>query len=63
MKRLQSQEKRKDCSVGIIGREFNRSDFYEKELEFQVLCSYGAGRYDKLYEDQAIDYPYAYKMD
>ena len=31
-----------------------------KESEFQVSCSYGAGRYDKLYEDQAIDYPYAY---
>ena len=55
-----SRKRGKIVLVGIIGREFNRSDFYEKELEFQVSCSYGAGRYDKLYEDQAIDYPYAY---
>jgi predicted dehydrogenase/threonine dehydrogenase-like Zn-dependent dehydrogenase len=55
-----SRKKGKIVLVGMIGREWNRSDFYEKELEFQVSCSYGAGRYDKLYEDYAIDYPYAY---
>ncbi|MDH3434966.1 MAG: Gfo/Idh/MocA family oxidoreductase, partial [Gammaproteobacteria bacterium] len=31
--------------------------FYEKELSFQVSCSYGPGRYDKNYEEQGNDYP------
>jgi len=43
--------------VGVVGMELNRSDFYEKELTFQVSCSYGPGRYDHNYEDQGIDYP------
>lgn len=46
--------------VGIIGKEWSRDDFYKKEISFQVSCSYGPGRYDELYEDKAIDYPYAY---
>ena len=32
--------------VGVVGPELNRSEFYEKELSFQVSCSYGPGRYD-----------------
>ena len=43
--------------VGVTGLTLNRSDFYEKELMFQVSCSYGPGRYDDLYEKQGIDYP------
>ena len=43
--------------VGVTGLELNRSDFYEKELSFQVSCSYGPGRYDPKYEDQGLDYP------
>ncbi|MBX9853830.1 MAG: bi-domain-containing oxidoreductase [Cytophagaceae bacterium] len=43
--------------VGVIGLELNRSDFYEKELSFQVSCSYGPGRYDEEYEKKGIDYP------
>lgn len=43
--------------VGVIGLDLNRSEFYEKELSFQVSCSYGPGRYDPLYEDKGIDYP------
>lgn len=43
--------------VGVTGLELNRSDFYEKELSFQVSCSYGPGRYDPSYEDQGRDYP------
>ncbi|RIL03545.1 MAG: dehydrogenase, partial [Proteobacteria bacterium] len=35
----------------------NRSDFYEKELTFQVSCSYGPGRYDPNYETRGLDYP------
>jgi predicted dehydrogenase/threonine dehydrogenase-like Zn-dependent dehydrogenase len=43
--------------VGVTGLELNRSDFYEKELTFQVSCSYGPGRYDPLYEEGGLDYP------
>ena len=43
--------------VGVTGLELNRADFYEKELTFQVSCSYGPGRYDPSYEDRGQDYP------
>jgi predicted dehydrogenase/threonine dehydrogenase-like Zn-dependent dehydrogenase len=46
--------------VGVIGLEINRAEFYDKELTFQVSCSYGPGRYDDLYEQKGIDYPLAY---
>jgi predicted dehydrogenase/threonine dehydrogenase-like Zn-dependent dehydrogenase len=43
--------------VGVTGPEISRADFYEKELSFQVSCSYGPGRYDPSYEKEGIDYP------
>ena len=46
--------------VGVIGLNINRADFYEKELTFQVSCSYGPGRYDDQYEQKGIDYPLPY---
>ncbi|MEY6432355.1 bi-domain-containing oxidoreductase [Thioalkalicoccus limnaeus] len=46
--------------VGVTGLELNRSEFYEKELSFQVSCSYGPGRYDPLYEVQGQDYPFGF---
>lgn len=46
--------------VGVIGLDLSRADFYEKELTFQVSCSYGPGRYDENYEQKGIDYPISY---
>ena len=43
--------------VGVVGLDIQRNDFYEKEISFQVSCSYGPGRYDPFYEDQGNDYP------
>jgi predicted dehydrogenase len=43
--------------VGVTGLELSRADFYEKELSFQVSCSYGPGRYDPNYEEKGQDYP------
>jgi predicted dehydrogenase/threonine dehydrogenase-like Zn-dependent dehydrogenase len=43
--------------VGVVGLELSRADFYEKELTFQVSCSYGPGRYDPAYEEKGQDYP------
>jgi len=46
--------------VGVVGLDINRAEFYDKELTFQVSCSYGPGRYDELYEQKGIDYPLAF---
>jgi predicted dehydrogenase len=43
--------------VGVAGLELSRAEFYEKELSFQVSCSYGPGRYDPEYEAHGNDYP------
>jgi predicted dehydrogenase/threonine dehydrogenase-like Zn-dependent dehydrogenase len=43
--------------VGVTGLELSRADFFEKELSFQVSCSYGPGRYDPTYEERGVDYP------
>lgn len=44
--------------VGVTGLVLSRADFYEKELSFQVSCSYGPGRYDPEYEQKGRDYPF-----
>ena len=46
--------------VGVVGLELSRADFFEKELTFQVSCSYGPGRYDEEYEKKGHDYPVGY---
>ncbi|MCJ8164438.1 bi-domain-containing oxidoreductase [Pontibacter sp. E15-1] len=46
--------------VGVIGLNISRAEFYEKELTFQVSCSYGPGRYDESYEQRGQDYPLAF---
>ena len=46
--------------VGMAGLDLNRSDFFQKELTFQVSCSYGPGRYDPDYEEKGHDYPIGY---
>lgn len=43
--------------VGVVGLDLSRAEFYEKELSFQVSCSYGPGRYDENYEQKGTDYP------
>ncbi len=46
--------------VGVVGLNLKRADFYHKELDFQVSCSYGPGRYDDEYELKGRDYPYGF---
>ncbi len=46
--------------IGVAGLELSRADFYEKELSFQVSCSYGPGRYDPSFEEKGQDYPVGY---
>ena len=46
--------------MGVSGMELNRKDIYPGELDFRISTSYGPGRYDKIYEEEGNDYPYAY---
>lgn len=46
--------------VGVTGLELDRTPFYNKEISFQVSCSYGPGRYDSAYEEHGHDYPIGY---
>ena len=46
--------------LGVTGLELQRAPFFEKELTFQVSCSYGPGRYDPTYEEKGRDYPIGY---
>lgn len=46
--------------IGVVGLDLSRAEFYEKELTFQVSCSYGPGRYDDDYEQKGRDYPLPY---
>jgi len=46
--------------VGVVNLNLRRSDFYEKEITFQVSCSYGPGRYDLKYEQCGLDYPFGF---
>lgn len=47
--------------VGAVPTGFNREPYYyNKELTVKMSCSYGPGRYDPVYEEKNIDYPYAY---
>ena len=55
-----SRKKGRVVLVGVVGLDINRSDFFKKEISFQVSCSYGPGRYDEDYEQRGIDYPIGY---
>ncbi|MCF0072439.1 bi-domain-containing oxidoreductase [Dyadobacter sp. CY261] len=46
--------------IGDVPLYLSRADFYQKELTFQVSCSYGPGRYDHNYEENGSDYPLPY---
>jgi predicted dehydrogenase/threonine dehydrogenase-like Zn-dependent dehydrogenase len=54
---LMSRKRGRIVLVGVTGLELSRADFFEKELTFQVSCSYGPGRYDANYEEKGQDYP------
>ena len=54
------RKKGKVILVGVVGLEIKRGDIYKKELDFLISTSYGPGRYDDNYEENGLDYPYAY---
>jgi predicted dehydrogenase len=46
--------------VGATGMTIPRDVYYLKELSFSLSRSYGPGRYDRQYEEEANDYPIDY---
>jgi predicted dehydrogenase len=46
--------------IGEVGTDLDRGEMYRKEIELRMSMSYGPGRYDPQYEEQGIDYPFAY---
>ena len=54
------RKKGKVVVVGAVPTGFRRQHYFKKELELRMSSSYGPGRYDAEYEEQGIDYPYAY---
>lgn len=55
-----TRKKGRIISVGHVGMNIPRKEFYKKEIDFGLSCSYGPGRYDNNYEEKGIDYPYPY---
>jgi len=55
-----TRKKGKVVVVGDVGLGLQRSPLYEKELDILISTSYGPGRYDEVYEEKGIDYPYTY---
>ena len=43
--------------VGDVGVQLARTPFYLKEVDVRFARSYGPGRYERSYEEYAVDYP------
>lgn len=46
--------------VGAVPTGFGRENYYKKELELRMSCSYGPGRYNPSYEFKGVDLPIGY---
>ena len=55
-----SRDRARVTVVGRVGMDFDRKDYYQKELEVQMSRSLGPGRYDPSYEERGVDYPVGY---
>jgi polar amino acid transport system substrate-binding protein len=54
------RKKGKVIVVGAVPTGFKRANYFKKELDLRMSSSYGPGRYDREYEEEGLDYPYAY---
>ena len=54
------RHKGKVVIVGGVPTGFSRANYYRKELDLRMSCSYGPGRYDPFYEEKGVDYPIGY---
>jgi predicted dehydrogenase/threonine dehydrogenase-like Zn-dependent dehydrogenase len=46
--------------VGDVGLALERGPLYQREADLLISTSYGPGRYDRVYEEAGVDYPFAY---
>lgn len=54
------RKKGRVVATGLVGMNLPRDSYYKKEVDFRLSCSYGPGRYDPVYEEQGVDYPFGY---
>ncbi|WP_042146669.1 zinc-binding alcohol dehydrogenase [Paucisalibacillus sp. EB02] len=54
------RNKGKVVIVGDLEPDFPRNQMFAKEAQILISRAGGPGRYDKVYEQQAIDYPYGH---
>lgn len=54
------RQKGRVVATGLVGMNLPRDAYYKKEIDFRLSCSYGPGRYDPVYEEQGVDYPFGY---
>lgn len=56
-----TRKKGKVVVVGVVPMNVPRDpNYYRKEIDIRMSCSYGPGRYDVSYEENGQDYPFAY---
>lgn len=55
-----ARQKGRIVIVGAVPTGFGRENYYRKELDLRMSCSYGPGRYDPTYEENGSDYPVGY---
>ncbi len=56
-----ARKKGKVVVVGVVPMNVPRDPhYYRKEIDIKMSCSYGPGRYDVGYEENGLDYPFAY---
>ena len=55
-----SRDKGRVVAVGAVKMDVPRRTYYEKELDLRLSRSYGPGRYDAVYEEDGVDYPFGY---
>lgn len=55
-----ARQKAKIVVVGAVNTGFSRKNYFKKELDLRMSCSYGPGRYNTNYEEKGLDYPIGY---
>ncbi|MBL4702915.1 MAG: Gfo/Idh/MocA family oxidoreductase [Flavobacteriales bacterium] len=55
-----ARQKAKVVIVGAVNTGFTRKNYFKKELDLRMSCSYGPGRYNSNYEEKGLDYPIGY---
>ncbi len=55
-----ARDRARVVAVGAVGLEIPRKAYFAKEITFLNSRSYGPGRYDPVYEEGGVDYPFGY---